>query len=84
MTQTTQAYSPATDIKENSFNLRYKIGDTVHFILTKSEKNFNGIILKKYTNSCLLDITENSLTLDEARNYKGKIVISYKDLILTK
>lgn len=80
MSHSSHSYTPATDVKENQFNKRYNTGDSVNFSFNNTEKILNGIILKKYTNSCLLDISDNHLTFDETRTYKGKMVISYKGL----
>lgn len=82
MNYKTRSYSLDFDIKENTYNFQRNVGDQITFHVLNDTRNYSGIILKKYTNSCLVDISMNcNLTEEEQRAFNGRIVISYKMIV---
>ncbi|HCM88317.1 MULTISPECIES: hypothetical protein [Vagococcus] len=82
MAYNNKPYSLNIEIKENNYNIMYDTNETISFSYPNDPRIFTGTILKKYTHSCLIDITSNpDLSYYEKQTYKGKIVISYKSIL---
>ncbi|MGX7023462.1 DUF2187 domain-containing protein [Vagococcus hydrophili] len=75
-------YSLEIEVKENNYNIQYENGARITFGYPDDSRVFSGTILKKYTHSCLIDITSNQhLSYQEKQMYKDRIVISYKNIL---
>lgn len=69
------------DIRENIYNLQYLVGDTIDFPFNEGAMELSGTVIKKYTNSCLVDISlDSKLTRDEIDLYNRKVVVNYKKI----
>lgn len=69
------------ELQENEFNQQYVIGDEVHFMFNEGSMELSGKIIKKYTNSCLIDISQAvALITDGEDLYNGKVVVNYKKI----
>ncbi|MDT2483629.1 DUF2187 family protein [Enterococcus avium] len=69
------------ELRENAYNLQYLVGDRIDFLFNEGQLNLSGIVIKKYTHSCLVDISQDTgLTRDEIDLYNQKIVVNYKQI----
>lgn len=69
------------EIRENEYNLQFSIGDKINFLFNEDHFFLSGTIVKKYTNSCLVDISKTIvLSEKELEFYNGKVVINYKKI----
>ena len=46
------------ELRENAYNLQYLVGDRIDFLFNEGQLNLSGIVIKKYTHSCLVDISK--------------------------
>lgn len=67
-------------IKPNYYNQQFSIGDYINVSTIEKFPNLSGKILKKYTNSCLLDIRLSNLDTRYKEKLNYKIVISYQKI----
>ena len=69
------------ELRENSYNLQYFVGDKIDFLFNDGQLDLSGIVMKKYTHSCLVDISqETGLTRDEIDLLNRKVVVNYKQI----
>lgn len=69
------------EIRENEYNLQFSIGDKIDFHFSEDRFFLSGTIIKKYTNSCLVDISQSFILSEkELEFYNGKVVINYKKI----
>ncbi|MBL1223649.1 DUF2187 domain-containing protein [Enterococcus sp. BWR-S5] len=65
--------------QETSVNQRFSEGQTLSFYSELLHSSLQGILLKKYTNSCLIDISGcHELTIASREKYNSRLVINYK------
>ena len=50
--------SSMMELRENVYNLQYLVGDRIDFLFNEGQLNLSGIVIKKYTHSCLVDISK--------------------------
>ncbi|WP_242550885.1 DUF2187 domain-containing protein [Enterococcus hulanensis] len=73
--------SSIMEVRENTYNMQFIVGDAVDFLFNEGKNALSGTVLKKYTNSCLVDISQDSrLTKDEIDQYNQKVVVNYKKI----
>lgn len=67
------------EVNPNEYNRQFFVGDRVTFQFHEATKHIAGVLVKKYTNSCLVDISQDdSLTEQELDAYNRKVVVNYK------
>lgn len=77
----TMMSSSLMEIRENEYNLQFGIGDKIDFLFNEDRFFLSGTIIKKYTNSCLVDISKAIvLSEKELEFYNGRVVINYKKI----
>lgn len=73
--------SSVMELRENSYNLQYFVGDKIDFLFNDGQLDLSGIVMKKYTHSCLVDISQDrGLTRDEIDLLNRKVVVNYKQI----
>lgn len=73
--------SQISEIKENSHNKKFAVGDQVAVAQETALPKFNGTIEKKYTNSALVSFTAgDAITKQMVEDFNGKYVVSYGKL----
>lgn len=74
-----QGRAPFTLYQETSVNQQFAEGQTVSFYSELLCSSLVGVLLKKYTNSCLIDISDcNELTISSREKYNSRLVVNYK------
>lgn len=69
------------EMRENEYNLKFIVGDEIDFLFQEDSLTLSGTIIKKYTNSCLVDISQAlDLSMEERDAYNGKVVVNYKKI----
>ncbi|GCF94369.1 hypothetical protein NRIC_22600 [Enterococcus florum] len=67
------------EVKENSYNTQFLVGDQITFAFAEASRQLKGTVMKKYTHSCLVDISQDStLSETEITAYNGKVIVNYK------
>lgn len=67
------------ELRENVYNLQYVVENEINFLFQEGRHDLSGIVMKKYTHSCLVDISQDTrLTRDEFDLYNQKVVVNYK------
>ncbi|MGC6767316.1 DUF2187 family protein [Enterococcus sp. LJL51] len=76
-----KSYAPFTLYQETSINQNYKEGQMITFYSELFNSSIHGILSKKYTNSCLVDISAcQELSRENREKYNYKIVVNYKKI----
>lgn len=69
------------EIRENEYNRQFIVGDKIDFLFSNDTVYLSGAIIKKYTNSCLVDISQDlALSREDVDLYNGKVVVNYKKI----
>lgn len=69
------------EIRENEYNRQFIVGDKIDFLFSNDTVYLSGAIIKKYTNSCLVDIRQDlALSREDIDLYNGKVVVNYKKI----
>ncbi|MBO1304701.1 DUF2187 family protein [Enterococcus sp. 669A] len=69
------------EVQINQYNQQFSVGDQVTFSIQDNARQLAGTVLKKYTNSCLIDITQtNALNKREQEIYNGRVVVNYRKI----
>lgn len=69
------------EIRENEYNSQFNLGDKIDFPFNEDSFFLTGTIIKKCTNSCLVDIRYSFvLSQKEMAHYNGKVVVNYKKI----
>lgn len=68
------------DVKPNHYNQQFSVGDYISVSTIDRFPNLSGKIIKKYTNSCLLDIRLSNLEPKYKEKLNDKIVIPYQEI----
>lgn len=68
------------DVKPNHYNQQFSIGDYIRVSTIEKFPNLSGKIIKKYTNSCLLDIRLSNVEAKHKEKLNYKIVIPYQKI----
>ncbi len=69
------------EVQTNQYNQQFSIGDQVAFSIQDNALQLAGTVLKKYTNSCLIDISQTTaLNKREQEIYNGRVVVNYKKI----
>lgn len=68
-------------IVPNFYNNQFSVGENVLFKFKNQTKMISGVILKLYTNSCLVDISKTKkLQQKEIGMMNGRTVVNYKNI----
>ncbi|WP_086350077.1 hypothetical protein [Candidatus Enterococcus clewellii] len=74
-----QGKAPFTLYQETAVNQQFLEGEKVAFYSELLSTSLHGILLKKYTNSCLIDISSSTeITRSNKEKYNSRLVINYK------
>ncbi|MBP1046882.1 hypothetical protein I6N96_11440 [Enterococcus sp. BWM-S5] len=74
-----QGRTPFSLYQETSVNQQFSEGQAVSFYSELLCLPLQGTLLKKYTNSCLIDISDCSeLAITSREKYNSRLVINYK------
>ncbi|MGM0214442.1 DUF2187 family protein [Enterococcus sp. AZ109] len=69
------------EVQVNQYNQQFSVGDQVAFSIQEDTVQLAGTVLKKYTNSCLIDISQTTaLNKREQEIYNGRVVVNYKKI----
>lgn len=76
-----QKRPPFTLYQETPANQQFVEGQAVSFYSELLNASLQGVLLKKYTNSCLIDISSSTeIPVTSIEKYNSRLVINYKKI----
>ncbi|MDR0921286.1 MAG: YkvS family protein [Lactobacillales bacterium] len=78
-----QVPSYLTLFQETSINCNFFKGQEISFFSEQFQETLTGTVMKRYTNSCLVDISECENVSEQNRTLmNNRIIISYKAIYM--
>ncbi|MDW5524968.1 hypothetical protein R6Z02_14510 [Carnobacterium maltaromaticum] len=68
------------EVEENELNKLYQVGETIRATSEMIQGEFVGQLLKKYTYSCLIDLSNNhQIPQKKLDRFNYRIIVSYRN-----